>query len=166
MKAGILTVSDRSSRGEREDLGGPEVGRWIADRGVEVVRRAIVPDEAAAISAALREWADDGALDLVLTTGGTGVSPRDVTPEATLQVADRLIPGFGERMRAESMKRTPMAILSRAVAVVRKETLIVNLPGSPKGAVENLAAVWDAVAHAVSKIRGDASDCAPPPFPE
>ncbi len=161
MKAGILTVSDRSSRGEREDLGGPEVGRWVSAMGVEVARRAIVPDEADAIAAVLKEWADDGALDLVLTTGGTGVSPRDVTPDATLEVADRLVPGFGERMRAESLKKTPMAILSRAVAAVRKETLIINLPGSPKGAVENLAAVWDAVGHAVSKIRGDASDCAP-----
>ena len=162
MKAGILTVSDRSFRGEREDLGGPEVDRWIADRGVDVTRRAIVPDEVDAIAAKLREWTDDGVLDLVLTTGGTGVSPRDVTPEATLQVANRLVPGFGERMRAESSRKTPMAILSRAVAAVRKETLIINLPGSPKGAVENLAAVWEAVPHAVSKIRGDASDCAPP----
>ena len=161
MKVGILTVSDRSFRGEREDLGGPEVARWIAERGAEVTRRAIVPDEADAIAAALREWTGDGVLDLVLTTGGTGVSPRDVTPEATLQVADRVVPGFGERMRAESVKKTPMAILSRAVAVVRLETLIINLPGSPKGAVENLVAVWDAVDHAVSKIRGDASDCAP-----
>ena len=163
MKVGILTVSDRSFRGEREDLGGPEVSRWIAEQGVEVARRAVVPDEAEAITETLRQWADDGALDLILTTGGTGVSPRDVTPDATLQVSDRLVPGFGERMRAESVKKTPMAILSRAVAVVRKETLIINLPGSPKGAVENLAAVWEAVAHAVSKIRGDTSDCAPPP---
>lgn len=166
MKAGILTVSDRSYRGEREDLGGPEVGRWVTERGVEVARHAIVPDVADSIAAVLEEWADDGVLDLVLTTGGTGVSPRDVTPDATLRVADRLIPGFGERMRSESAKKTPMAILSRAVAAIRKETLIINLPGSPKGAVENLAAVWDAVSHAVSKIRGDASDCAPATRPE
>ena len=166
MKVGILTVSDRSFRGEREDLGGPELTRWVSERGMEIARHAIVPDEADAIAAVLKEWADDGALHLVLTTGGTGVSPRDVTPDATLQVADRLIPGFGERMRAESVRKTPMAILSRAVAVVRKETLIINLPGSPKGAVENLAAVWDAVDHAVSKIRGDASDCASPPTSE
>lgn len=159
MKVGILTVSDRSFRGEREDLGGPEVARWIAGKGAEAARRAIVPDEADAIAAALVEWTDDGALELVLTTGGTGVSPRDVTPDATLRVADRTIPGIGERMRAESAKKTPMAILSRAVAAVRKETLIINLPGSPRGAVENLEAVWDAVAHAVAKIRGDASDC-------
>ena len=161
MKAGILTVSDRSSRGEREDRGGPELNRWLAERGVETARYAVVPDEVEAIAALLTEWADGGALDLILTTGGTGVSPRDVTPNATLQVADRLVPGFGERMRAESLRKTPMAILSRAEAAVRKETLIINLPGSPKGAVENLAAVWEAVAHAVAKIQGDTSDCAP-----
>lgn len=160
MKAGILTISDRSSRGERQDLGGPALLAWLAERGIETARQGVVADEADAIADALRQWADEGSLDIILTTGGTGVSPRDVTPEATLQVLDRVIPGFGEWMRAESMKKTPMAILSRAVAGIRGQTLIINLPGSPKGAIENLDAVWGAVPHAVAKIQGDTSDCA------
>lgn len=161
MKAAILTVSDRASRGEREDAGGPALRAWLEARGVETVRGQIVPDEEDRIASALRKWADDDAFDLILTTGGTGVSPRDVTPEATLKVVERTIPGFGERMRSRSMEATPTAILSRAVAGVRNRSLIVNLPGSPTGAVENLAAVWDAVPHAVAKIRGDESECAP-----
>ena len=127
---------------------------------MEVVCSGIVPDELEQIAATLRQWADQDQPELILTTGGTGVSPRDVTPEATLQVLDRLLPGFGELMRAESLKITPMAILSRAVAGIRNQSLIINLPGSPKGAIENLAAVWAAVPHAVSKIRGDKTDCA------
>lgn len=161
MKAAILTVSDRASRGEREDAGGPALRAWLEARGVQTVRGQIVPDEEDRIASALRKWADDDAFDLILTTGGTGVSPRDVTPEATLKVVERTIPGFGERMRSRSMEATPTAILSRAVAGVRNRSLIVNLPGSPTGAVENLAAVWDAVPHAVAKIRGDESECAP-----
>ena len=160
MKAAILTISDKGSRGEREDSGGPLLQQWLAERGVEIVCTRIVPDELEQIAATLRQWADQDQPELILTTGGTGVSPRDVTPEATLQVLDRLLPGFGELMRSESLKITPMAILSRAVAGIRKQSLIINLPGSPKGAIENLAAVWAAVPHAVSKIRGDKTDCA------
>jgi molybdenum cofactor synthesis domain-containing protein len=160
MKAGILTVSDRSSRGEREDLSGPTLGRWLSERGVEITRYEILPDERSLLTAKLREWSDSGDLDLILTTGGTGVAPRDVTPEATLEILDRLIPGLAERMRAESLRNTPMASLSRAVAGVRNRSLIINLPGSPKGAVENLEAVWAAIPHAVAKIQGDPSDCA------
>jgi molybdenum cofactor synthesis domain-containing protein len=165
LKAGILTVSDRSSRGEREDASGPALRAWLTERGVKAVRLEVVPDEEEQIAAALRNWADEEEFELILTTGGTGVSPRDVTPEATLKVVERTIPGFGERMRARSLEKTPRAILSRAVAGVRKRSLIINLPGSPKGAVENLEAVWDAVPHAVEKIRGDESECAPPPAP-
>lgn len=161
MKAGILTVSDRSSRGEREDASGPALRAWLTDRGVKEVRIDIVPDEEDRISAALRKWADEEGFEIILTTGGTGVSPRDVTPDATRKVVERTIPGFGERMRSKSLEKTPMAIVSRAVAGVRKQSLIINLPGSPKGAVENLEAVWDAVPHAVEKIQGDPSDCAP-----
>ena len=165
MRAGILTVSDRSSRGEREDASGPALSRWLEERGVKTGRLGIVPDEENRIAAVLRNWADEEEFELILTTGGTGVSPRDVTPEATLKVVERTIPGFGERMRSRSLEKTPMATLSRAVAGVRKRSLIINLPGSPKGAVENLEAVWDAVPHAVEKIRGDESECAPPPVP-
>jgi molybdopterin adenylyltransferase len=159
MKAGILTVSDRGSRGERKDASGPALRAWLMERGVETVRLEIVPDEEERISGLLRDWADRDGYDIILTTGGTGVSPRDVTPEATLRVVERTIPGFGERMRDKSLEKTPMAIVSRAVAGVRKRSLIINLPGSPKGAVENLEAVWGAVPHAVAKIRGDDSEC-------
>lgn len=165
MKAGILTVSDRSSRGERKDVSGPALGAWLSERGVEAARLEVVPDEEDLVSAVLRRWADEEGYEIILTTGGTGVSPRDVTPEATLRVITRTIPGFGERMRSRSLEKTPTAIVSRAVAGVRKRSLIINLPGSPKGAVENLEAVWDAVPHAVAKIRGDDSECSPPSVP-
>ena len=160
MRAGILTVSDRSSQGKRDDLGGPGLSAWLSQQGVETVLYKVVADEIDEIVPQLTRWADDDTLDIILTTGGTGVSPRDVTPQATMQVLDIVIPGLGELMRAESLKITPMAALSRAVAGIRKQTLIINLPGSPKGAIENLAAIWAAVPHAVKKIRGDTSDCA------
>jgi len=160
VKAAILTLSDKGARGERTDASGPALVQWLAVRGVETVRNALIPDEATQISATLADWADGGAFDLILTTGGTGVSPRDVTPEATRQILDREIPGFGEVMRAESMKKTAHAIISRAVAGIRHNSLIINLPGSPKGAVENLEAVWPAVPHALAKLQGDPRDCA------
>jgi molybdenum cofactor synthesis domain-containing protein len=125
-----------------------------------VVSAKILPDDADAIAAQLAAWADSGVCDLILSSGGTGVSPRDRTPEATRRVVDFEIPGLAETMRAESLKKTAHAALSRAIAGVRKQTLILNLPGSPEGAIENLAAIWEAVAHAVDKIRGDTSDCA------
>lgn len=145
--------------GIRPDLGGPALTLWLQEQGVEISCSDIVPDEVKLIAAKLCEWADESSLDLILTTGGTGVSPRDVTPEATMQVIDRLIPGFGELMRAESLKITPMAVLSRAIAGVKNQTLIINLPGSPKGAVENLAVIWAAIPHAIAKIQGDPDDC-------
>lgn len=161
MKAAILTISDKGHRGEREDRSGPALAAWLTERQVEVVFTRLLADEVDVISAQLINWVKSAACDLILTTGGTGVSPRDVTPEATRAVLEREIPGIGEAMRAASLAKTPFAMLSRAVAGVRGQTLIVNLPGSPAGAVENIAAVWPAVKHAVSKIQGDTSDCAP-----
>ncbi len=162
IRAAILTISDKGHRGERVDRGGPALAAWLADRGVEVMETKLLPDEVEAISVTLMEWADAFHYDLILTTGGTGVSPRDNTPEATRKVLEREIPGFGEAMRAASLGKTPFAILSRAVAGIRGRTLIVNLPGSPSGAIENLEAVGTAVAHAVKKIQGDTGDCVPP----
>lgn len=160
MKAGILTLSDKGARGERTDLSGPALTEWLGRHGVESAAYEMIPDDMDLISAKLAEWADSGNLDIILTTGGTGVSPRDVTPEATLKILERVIPGLGELMRFRSLAKTPSAAISRAVAGIRGRTLIINLPGSPKGAVENLEAVWDAVPHAVAKIQGDPSDCA------
>lgn len=160
MRAAILTVSDKGSRGEREDLGGPLLRQWLTEHGVEITLSAIVADEVVQIAAKLQEWADQQQPELILTTGGTGVSPRDVTPEATLQVLERQLPGFSEQMRLESLKITPMAILSRAVAGICNRSLIINLPGSPRGAIENLTAVWAAIPHAVAKISGNSADCA------
>jgi molybdopterin adenylyltransferase len=161
IRAAILTVSDKGSRGDRTDRSGPALAAWLGQRGVETVATAIVADERSAIAEMLRGWADAGAADLILSTGGTGVSPRDVTPEATAQVIQRAIPGFAEAMRAASLAKTPRAILSRAVCGIRRHSLILNLPGSPSGAVENLEAVWDAVPHAIAKLRGDTSECVP-----
>jgi molybdenum cofactor synthesis domain-containing protein len=160
VRAGILTLSDKGARGERKDLSGPALTDWLRPHGVETVAYEMIPDEAGLISAKLVEWADSGEMDLILTTGGTGVSPRDVTPEATMQVLDRVIPGLAELMRFRSLAKTPSAAISRAVAGIRGRTLIINLPGSPRGAVENLEAVWEAVPHAVAKIQGDPSECA------
>lgn len=161
MRTAILTISDRGARGEREDLSGPALAKWVMERGVEVAAAHLVADEIPEIAEAICNWADGKGVDLILTTGGTGVSPRDVTPEATVQVLDRLIPGLSEAMRASSMQRTVLAALSRGLCGVRRQTLIINLPGSPKAAVENLEAIWAAVPHAVAKIKGDPSDCAP-----
>lgn len=159
MRAAILTLSDKGSRGERVDASGPALSAWLAERGVTTVAAEVIADEYQQIIARLTAWADSDTADLILTTGGTGVSPRDVTPEATMQVVTRLIPGMAELMRLRSMEKTRMAALSRAVVGIRAQSLIINLPGSPKGAVENLEAVWQVIGHAVEKIRGDSSDC-------
>jgi len=161
VKVAILTLSDRSARGERRDLSGPALADWLKKREVEVVAGEVLPDEAGPISERLATWADGGTVDLILTTGGTGVSPRDVTPEATRQILERELPGFGEEMRRRSLEKTPHAIISRALAGIRGPALIINLPGSPKGAVENLEAVWAAVPHTVLKLQGDPGECAP-----
>lgn len=160
MKAAILTLSDKGARGERADASGPALVAWLAERGVETVGSDVIPDDLHLIEERLREWADGGEFDLILTTGGTGVSPRDVTPDATLRVVDRVIPGFGEEMRRKSLEKTHHAMISRAVAGIRRRTLIINLPGSPRGAVENLESVWPAVPHAVAKLQGDPAECA------
>ncbi len=161
IRAAILTISDKGSRGERIDKSGPALSQWLTERGVEIATSAMIADEQSLIAQALREWSDSSTTDLILTTGGTGLSPRDVTPEATLEVLDRVIGGFSEAMRAASLAKTPFAMLSRAVCGIRKRTLILNLPGSPAGAVENLEAVWPAVPHAIRKLQGDPTDCAP-----
>ncbi len=160
IRAGVLTLSDKGSRGERVDLSGPEVVRMLKEIGIETESIEIIPDEAEIISQKLVEFADQRKYDIVVTTGGTGVSPRDVTPDATMKVIDREIPGMAEAMRRESMLKTPHAMISRAVAGIRKTTLIINLPGSPKGVRENLAVILPALTHAIEKIKGDPSDCA------
>lgn len=162
MKAAILTVSDKGHSGERTDESGPALAAWLGERDVKIIWTRILPDSAPDISGQLIEWADSGVIDLIVTTGGTGVSPRDVTPEATRRILEREIPGIAEAMRASSFKKTPNALLSRAVVGIRGNTLIVNLPGSPRGALENLSFVWLAIPHAVRKIQGDPSDCVPP----
>ncbi|MGC8959523.1 MAG: MogA/MoaB family molybdenum cofactor biosynthesis protein [Chloroflexia bacterium] len=155
----ILTVSDRSSRGEREDRSGPAVREAVsALPQAQVVAEEVVPDEVPAIEEALRRWVRQG-VDLVLTTGGTGFSPRDVTPEATRRVIEREAPGLAEAMRAASLSRTPHAMLSRAVAGIAGRTLIVNLPGSPRAARENLEVILPALPHGLSKLRGDPGEC-------
>ncbi len=161
-RAGIITVSDKGSQGQREDLSGPAIAQVLAGAGFTVSITIIVPDDIGQIANALIELSDRERLDLILTTGGTGLSPRDLTPEATLKVLDKEIPGMAEAMRYSGMMVTPHAMLSRAVAGVRGRSLIINLPGSPKGATENLAAVVPALAHAIGKIKGDQSDCAAP----
>lgn len=159
IKVAVLTVSDRGSRGERDDRSGPALAEWLQQRGARVVKADLVADEVMQIAARLAEWADGGDLGLILTTGGTGVSPRDVTPDATATILDREIPGYGELMRQTGLEITPRAIISRAIAGIRGTTLIINLPGSPKAALENLCAIWPAVPHTIEKIQGDTSDC-------
>jgi len=154
MRVGILTVSDRGSRGEREDTSGAAIREIIAGNGGEVRRYEVVPDERDIITETLRGWCDAGDLDVLLTTGGTGVAARDITPEATADIADRTVPGIAEAMRAAGMRQTPMAMLSRGIAAVRGSTLIVNLPGSEKGVRENLAAILEVLPHAVELLRG------------
>jgi len=151
----ILTVSDRSSAGTREDLSGPVLGEAVERAGWVVSATAIIPDEFQQISDQLIMWVDSGDIQIILTTGGTGFSPRDVTPEATEAVIDRQAPGLAEAMRAGSLKKTPHAILSRAAAGIRKSTLIINLPGSPKGALENFRIVAPVLPHAVQLLEND-----------
>ena len=152
LRIGILTISDRSARGERPDASAPALEEVVTAQGWKVAYKAIVPDETAAIQDKLTEWAGSGEVDVILTTGGTGFSPRDVTPEATQAVIERSAPGLAEAMRAASLRITPHAMLSRAVAGIRRKTLIVNLPGSPKGAVENLSVILPALPHAVQLL--------------
>ncbi len=156
MTVGILTASTKGAAGEREDTSGDAIVELItgAPLAAQIAERRIVPDDRATIESVLRHWADDLSLDLILTTGGTGLSPTDVTPEATLAVVDRLVPGLAEAMRMESLRHTPMAMLTRAVAGCRGTTLIVNLPGSPKGVRECLSVILPALPHAVAILTG------------
>ena len=153
-KAAVLTVSDRSFRGERPDAGGPLVVEILKNAGYAVTETAIVPDEKGRIEAALRQWCDREPVDLIVTTGGTGFAPRDVTPEATRAVVDREIPAIPQAMLFASLQITPRAMLSRAAAGTRGQSLIVNLPGSEKAARENLEAVLHTLGHALEMIRG------------
>ncbi|HEY6766770.1 MAG TPA: MogA/MoaB family molybdenum cofactor biosynthesis protein [Candidatus Sulfotelmatobacter sp.] len=150
--AAVITVSDSCSRGERNDVSGPAVSEVLQHSGFEVVRREILPDDSVKIQNQLISLASE--VQLVVTTGGTGIAPRDITPEATIAVCDRLIDGIGERMRAEGIKKTPFAALSRGVCGLRGETLILNLPGSPSGAVESLKAVIELIPHALNLLQG------------
>jgi molybdenum cofactor synthesis domain-containing protein len=158
LRAAVLTVSDKGARAERADTAGPAVREVLRSIGVETVQTAVIADERGDIAAQLKAWADGGNIDLIVTTGGTGLSPRDVTPEATLDVAERQVPGIAELMREIGRKSTPMAALSRSLVVTRGRTLILNLPGSERGARESLLAVLDLLPHAVELLRGDAGE--------
>lgn len=158
IRVAILTASDKGARGEREDKSAAVIREMVADLG-EVVAYEVVPDERRLLAAKLQEFCDVVGADLVLTTGGTGFSPRDVTPEATRDVIEKEVPGLPEAMRAASLKLTPQAMLSRAVAGIRGKTLIVNLPGSPKGVRENLAAILPALPHGLAILKGEAGEC-------
>lgn len=156
---GVLTLSDKGSRGEREDESGRVLRQMVADLG-SVDRYEVIPDDEEQIVQTLVRWVDQDRLDLILTTGGTGLTLRDITPQATARVLDYEVPGLAEAMRAASLQKTPHAMLSRALAGVRRTSLIINLPGSPKGVRENLEVVLPALSHALAKLKGDPSDCA------
>lgn len=153
IRVAVLTVSDRSSRGERPDTSGPALAQVARHNQWQMVSTALVPDDQTIIATKLSEWADSGLVDLILTTGGTGFAPRDITPEATTSVLDRLTPGLAEAMRAASLRITPHAMLSRGIAGIRKTTLIINLPGSPKAALENLATITPVLPHAIELLQ-------------
>ena len=158
MRIAVLTVSDSVAKGEREDVSGPALVAACRGLGWEVTSALRVSDDAANIREQLRTLADSGRVDLVLTTGGTGIGPRDNTPEATQAVADRIVPGIGEEMRRKGLEKTPTAVLSRGVAATRNRALIVNLPGSPKGAAESLQAVAHLLPHAINVLHGARHD--------
>lgn len=154
----VLTISDKGSKGEREDLSGPLIEDMLKEIGAEVKHYEILPDEKELIKESLIDYCKKA--DLILTTGGTGLSKRDVTPDATLEVITKEVPGIAEAMRAEGLKKTSRSMLSRAVAGVKGETLIINLPGSPKAVKENLEVILDIIPHAIEKIKGDPTECA------
>jgi molybdenum cofactor synthesis domain-containing protein len=163
-KTGILTLSDKGAKGQRTDLSGPQISQILAATNLyQVLKTEILPDDREAIKAKLIEWADQEKLDLILTTGGTGFSPRVQTPEATIAVCERLTPGIPEAMRYYSLAITPKAMLSRAAAGIRNRTLIINLPGSPKAVKENLEAILPALDHGLEMLLGSGSaNCAEP----
>jgi molybdopterin adenylyltransferase len=153
----VLTLSDKGSKGDREDASGPLIRDMMKKMNADVLHYDILPDEKDLIKQKLIQYA--GQVDLILTTGGTGLSPRDVTPDATLEVIEKEVPGIAEAMRLEGLKKTSRAMLSRAVAGVREKSLIINLPGSPKAVREGLSAILDVIPHAIEKIKGDPSEC-------
>ena len=155
---GILTISDKGWRGQRYDESGKTIRDRLSHLDSREVRYEVVPDETDIIASKLTEWADEGSMDIILTTGGTGLGPRDVTPEATLSIFDKVVPGFAEAMRAETFKTTPFAILSRAVSGVRGKCLIINLPGNPKAVRECLEVVLPVIPHAVAIIKGEVTE--------
>ena len=159
LNCAVLVLSDKGFQGLRKDLSGPALVDFLHQAGHTEVHLHLLPDVQEDISECLIKWTDEDCYDLILTCGGTGVSARDVTPEATRAILHRELPGFGERMRASSMEKSPHAIVSRALAGTRSETLIINLPGSPRAALENIEAVWPAVGHLVAKLKGDQTDC-------
>ncbi len=159
-KAGVLTISDKGSRGERRDESGETAASILEREGFNLVKKEIVPDDLKRITDTLLDWADQEGLSLIVTSGGTGLSPTDVTPQAMGKVLDYEVPGIPEAMRASSLKKTPHAMLSRAIAGVRGRSLIINLPGSPGGVRDNLSAILPALKHGLSKLSGDTTDCA------
>ena len=159
LTVGVLTISDRGWRGEREDRSGETIKRMLAALDAHISRYEIVPDEKEIISQKLTQWADEVGIDLIVTTGSTGLSPRDVAPEATLAVVQRLVPGLAEAMRAEGLKKTATAMLSRGVSGIRGQSLIVNLPGSPKAVRESLDIILPVLPHAMEVLKGEAVEC-------
>lgn len=159
-QAAVITLSDKGSQGKRQDTSGPAIAARLKDSGYDVVETLLLPDEAAALRQQLCRLADQRQVDLIVTTGGTGFSPRDITPEATMAVADRIAPGIAEAMRAASLRITPRAMLSRAVSVIRKGTLIINLPGSEKACQECMDVFLDTIPHGLDLLRGESGDCA------
>ncbi len=155
LRLGILTLSDKASRGAREDSAGPAIAEVLGALEPEIVQKAIIPDEPEQISATLRAWVEMGSMNLIVTTGGTGLGPRDHTPEATRRVIEREVPGLAELMRREGFKHTPMAAISRGIVGLRGQTLIINLPGSEKGVRENLQAILPVLPHALELIAGE-----------
>lgn len=160
IRAGILVLSDKASRGERADESGRIAAEMLEGLGFSISKREIIPDDIERIVDTLLRWVDQEGLNLIVTSGGTGLSPRDLTPQAMERVIDYQVPGMAEAMRAASLKKTPHAMISRAMAGVRKSSLIINLPGSPRGVKENLSILMPALKHALSKLLGDTSDCA------
>ena len=160
IKVGIITASDKGSKGEREDRSGEVIKEMVTAKGWQVIDYVILPDEREQLSQKMKTWCDTGHVDLILTTGGTGFSKRDCTPEATLDIIEKQVPGIPEAMRYHSLQITPRAMLSRSVAGIRQDTLIVNLPGSPKAVRENLESILGSLEHGIGILKGSASECA------